>query len=90
MQSLQPPDAEKVALPKITRRYAHFIYGFIQAGITSAVASAVASVRFLADGAFVANWLQAWLTSWVMMVPVGLFAAPVIRRLVLSLTDGEL
>ena len=53
------------------------------------MASAVASFRFLVDDTFVASWLQAWLTSWVMMISVVLFAAPVIRRLVLSLTDGE-
>lgn len=76
-------------MPKIPRRYAHFLFGFIQAGVTTAVASAVASFRFLADAGFVGNWLESWLTSWALLVPIVIFAAPSIQRLTLLLTRDE-
>ncbi len=74
---------------KISRRHAHFLFGFIQSGVTTAVASAVASFRFLADGAFVLDWLQSWLASWALMTPIVFFAAPAIRRVTLLLTREE-
>ena len=76
-------------MPKISRRYAHFLYGAIQFGITSGVATAVASFRFLSEGAFLTNWLQSWLTSWALMVPIVLIAAPIIQRLTRSMTHDE-
>ena len=76
-------------MPKISRRYAHFLYGAIQSGITSGVATAVASFRFLSGGAFLTNWLQSWLTSWALMVPIVLIAAPIIQRLTRSMTHDE-
>jgi hypothetical protein len=42
------------------------LYGAIQSGITSGVASAVTSFRFLSEGVFLTNWLQSWLTSWAL------------------------
>ncbi|QWG20214.1 DUF2798 domain-containing protein [Bradyrhizobium sediminis] len=79
-------------MPKIPRRYAHFLFGVIQSGLTAAVASAVASYEFLVDGDFVAHWLVSWLTSWALMVPIVLVAAPAIRWVSVSLTardDGD-
>ena len=76
-------------MPKISRRYAHFLFGFIQSGVTTAVASAVASFSFLANGAFVANWVESWLTSWALMVPVVIFAAPTIQRVTVLLTSDD-
>jgi hypothetical protein len=67
----------------IPRRFSHFVFGFIQSGLTCAVAAAIASVPFLTSGTFVAHWLQSWLMAWMMMLPIVLFAAPAIR----SLTD---
>jgi len=49
----------------IPRRFSHFVYGFIQAGLTCAVAAAIASFPFLAGGTFVAHWLQSWLVAWI-------------------------
>jgi hypothetical protein len=38
---------------------------------------------------FFTNWLQSWLTSWALMVPIVLLAAPIIQRLTRSMTrDG--
>ena len=74
---------------KISRRYSHFLFGFIQSGVTTSVASAVASFRFLTDGAFLVNWIDAWFASWALMVPIVIFAAPAIQRVTLLLTSDE-
>ena len=70
----------------IPRRFSHFVFGFIQSGLTCAVAAAIASVPFLAAGTFVSHWLQSWLVAWIMMLPIVLFAAPAIRSLTHILT----
>ena len=67
----------------IPRRFSHFVFGFIQSGLTCAVAAAIASVPFLTSGTFASHWLQSWLMAWITMLPIVLFAAPAIR----SLTD---
>jgi hypothetical protein len=74
---------------KIPRRYAHFLYGGIQSGITSGVASGIGSLGYLSEDPFLTRWLQAWLTSWTLMIPVVLFAAPFIRRLTYSMTSED-
>ncbi len=73
----------------IPRRFGHFVYGFIQSGLTCAVAAAIASVPFLSAGTFVTHWLQSWLMAWIMMTPIVLFAAPAIRRLTHLLTRED-
>jgi len=74
---------------KISKRHAHFLFGFIQSGVTSAVASAVASFHSLERGTFVASWLESWLASWTLMIPVVFFAAPAIQRVTLLFTRDE-
>lgn len=66
---------------KIPKKYSHFVFGPIQAGITCAVASAIASAQFVAEGTFLSHWLRAYLFSWIAMLPVVVVAAPFIRRL---------
>lgn len=73
----------------IPRRFSHFVYGFIQSGLTCAVAAAIASVPFLSAGTFASHWLQSWLLAWIMMTPIVLFAAPAIRRLTYILTRED-
>jgi len=73
----------------IPRRYAHFVYGVIQSGLTSAIATAIASIHLLAEGTFVLHWLKSALFAWIFMLPVVLFAAPVIRNLTLLLTFDD-
>jgi len=75
---------------RIPRRYGHFVFGVIQSGLTTAIATAIASLPFLADSTFLFHWLVAWLTAWAAMTPVVLLAAPVIRRLVGVLTVADL
>lgn len=74
----------------IPRRYAHFLFGVIQSGLTSAIAAAVASTGLPADASFVGYWLRSWLLSWLLMLPIVLFAAPLIRRLTVILTRPDL
>ena len=73
----------------IPRRYSHFIFGVIQSGLTSAIAAGIASIPFLGEGMFLLNWLRAWAIAWVMMIPIVLFAAPLIRRMSHTLTREE-
>jgi len=70
----------------IPRRFGHFVFAVIQSGLTCAVAAAIASSPFIADGSFVAHWSRAWLLSWLVMLPVVVLAAPAIRRLADLLT----
>ena len=71
---------------RIPRRYGHFVFGVIQSGLTTAIATAIASLPFLEDSTFLLHWLGAWVVAWAAMTPVVLLAAPVIRRLVEALT----
>lgn len=73
----------------IPRRFSHFVFGFIQSGLTCFVAAAIASLPFWAAGTFVSNWLQSWLFAWISMTPIVLFAAPAIRRLTLTVTRED-
>ena len=73
----------------IPRRFSHFVFGFIQSGLTCAIAAAIASFPLMASGTFMRHWLQSWLFSWLLMLPIVLFAAPAIRRLSYVLTREE-
>jgi hypothetical protein len=73
----------------IPRRYAHFIFGVIQSGLTSCIAAGIACYPFLTSGSFLRHWLSAWLISWAMMLPVVIFAAPLIRVCAIALTREE-
>lgn len=74
-------------MARIPARYGHYVFGIIQSGITSGVAEAVASFPFLGSGDFLFNWTGAWLVSWLLMLPIVIFAAPFIRKAVMRLTD---
>jgi hypothetical protein len=73
----------------IPRRYSHFVFGFVQSGLTCAIAAAIASFPLLRTGEFLANWLLSWLISWMAMLPLVLAAAPAIRSLSIFLTRDE-
>ncbi len=73
----------------IPRRYSHFVFGTIQAGLTSFIAAGIASLPLLKTGQFLFQWLASWLISWAVMLPFVLFAAPVIRRMSIALTREE-
>ena len=73
----------------IPRRFGHFVYGIIQSGITCAIAAAIASLPLTTTGAFVAHWLRSSLVAWITMLPIVLFAAPVIQHLTQLLTRED-
>ena len=73
----------------IPRRYSHFVFGTIQAGLTSFIAVGIASASFVREGQFLSHWLLSGLISWVAMLPFVLFAVPVIRALSILLTKEE-
>jgi hypothetical protein len=70
----------------IPRRFGHFVFGVIQSGLTCAIAAAIASYPFMADGTFATHWIRSWLFAWVLMLPIVVFAAPAIRSLTHMLT----
>jgi hypothetical protein len=72
----------------IPRRYSHFVFGTIQAGLTSLIAAGIASYP-VSDSQFLAHWLLSWLISWGAMLPFVLFAAPAIRGLSILLTKED-
>jgi hypothetical protein len=78
--------AEDKAMLRIPRKYGHFIFGVIQAALTTAIAAGVASISFFGTLAFVENWLSSWLIAWMTTIPIVLLAAPGIQRVVLALT----
>lgn len=72
---------------RIPRRYSHFVFGVIQSGITCAIAAAIASEPFYAQGTFLAHWLRGFGMAWVIMLPVVVIAAPLIRHMVDQLSE---
>jgi hypothetical protein len=69
----------------IPRRYSHFLFGFIQSGLTCAVAAGISSASFFNSPMFASQWVK----SWAIMTPVVLLAAPLIRYAVDSMTSSE-
>jgi hypothetical protein len=68
-------------------RYAPFVYGIIQAAVTTGVATAVATSRVVPfSAAWIRDWLVAWAIGWTAMLPVVVLAARLIRRLVQAMT----
>lgn len=75
-------------MKRLPRRYAPFAYGMIQAAVTSAVATAIAThqiARF--DLQFALYWLSCWALSLLTMLPVVILVSPLIQRAVISLTE---
>ncbi|MGH6743212.1 MAG: DUF2798 domain-containing protein [Bradyrhizobium sp.] len=73
----------------IPRRHSHFVFGVIQSGLTSLIAAAIASYPAPTIARFVAHWLMSSLVAWLAMLPVVLFAAPIIRMASVALTREE-
>jgi hypothetical protein len=70
----------------ISRRRAHYVFGVIQSGLTTFVASGFGSAALVGTEGFMRHWLLAWLAAWAAMVPIVLLAAPLIRRAAEALT----
>jgi hypothetical protein len=65
----------------IPRRLSHFVYGIIQWGLTCAIAAAIARFSFADEGTFIMHWFRSWGLAWLTMLPMVVFAAPLIRKL---------
>lgn len=74
--------------PRLPARYAPFVYGIIQAAITTAVATAIATNRQVGLGlVFLQEWSTTWVVAWLTMLPVVVFIAPFIQKVVMSMTE---
>ena len=73
----------------IPRRYSHFIFAVIQAGLTCLIAAGIASLPVMTITQFITHWLLSWVISWVTMLPVVMPAAPTIRFVSFRLTSSE-
>jgi len=76
-------------MSRIPKRYSHFLFGFIQSGLTCAVAAGISSVPFFYSPEFASQWIKSWIISWAIMTPVVLLAAPLIQYAVNFLTRNE-
>jgi hypothetical protein len=72
----------------ISRGHSHFVFGVIQSGLTSFVATGIAGFQLSSGDHLLWNWFVSWLLSWVAMSPVVL-AAPYILSLSIALTRGD-
>ena len=74
-----------MTIPRLPKRYGHFVFAVVQACLTCGIASGISHA---ADPArtFVAHWLVSWSLSWAAMVPVVLLATPLIRKVVMLMT----
>jgi hypothetical protein len=73
----------------IPTRYSHFLFGFIQSGLTCAVAAGISNAPFFYSSTFASQWTNSWLISWALMTPVVLLAAPLIRYAVGLMTRSS-
>jgi N-acetylglutamate synthase-like GNAT family acetyltransferase len=77
------------AMVGIPRRYSHFVFGVIQAGLTSLIAAGIASFPSATTMAFLNHWFWSWLVAWMAMLPVVVLAAPAIRAISVALTRDD-
>jgi uncharacterized protein DUF2798 len=73
----------------IPRRYSHFIFGVLQAGLTSLIAAGIASFPSPTPMEFVGHWLLSWLVAWFVMLPVVVLAAPAIKAISVAVTRED-
>lgn len=74
-------------MPRIPLRFAPYVYGAIQAVITTGIATAIAlHIWSDADFAHLYEWLVAWTASWVLIMPFVLIFSPMIQKCVMAIT----
>jgi len=73
--------------PMIHPRYAAYLFGFFLSCFMTFMVSGLSTLRALglADH-FMRIWLGNWLISWAISFPVVLIVAPLMRRMVATLT----
>lgn len=75
-------------MPRVPKHYAPFIYGVIQSGLTTAIATGIAAYQMTGfDSHFAARWMMAWGFAWLTMLPIVIGFSPLIQRAVNALTE---
>lgn len=75
---------------RFPRRYAPLVYGVIQAAITSAVATGIATYKLGDSGmALMMFWAKTWFLAWLTMLPVVVLVAPMIQKAVIAMTIAD-
>jgi hypothetical protein len=73
----------------ISRRHAHYVFGVMQSALTTLIATLIASIPLIDEPGFALHLARSWLLAWLAMLPVVIFAAPLIRRAATALTREE-
>ena len=64
-------------MKKGRRRFGYLVFGFLQAGVSSAVAAAIACRHDLGTAGFWPHWTTSWILPWLTTIPVVALATPV-------------
>jgi hypothetical protein len=83
---LLDPDVKGLLMVRIARKYSHFVFGGLQAGLTSLITAGIASFPSPTLVQFLGHWMWSWLVAWAVMLPVVMLAAPFIRAASVALT----
>ncbi|WER50876.1 DUF2798 domain-containing protein [Cupriavidus sp. WKF15] len=75
-------------MSRVPKRYGHLFYGVIQSCLTTGITACIASFSSFETGNFLMHWARLWLLSWAAMLPVVVFAAPIIRRMTDRITGN--
>ena len=77
-------------MARLPQKYAPYVFGVIQAAITTAIATGIATHQLTEFGLlFLERWAFAWLVAWVTMLPVVVLFAPLLQRAVAALTAPQ-
>lgn len=70
-------------MPRVPARYSPYLFAMIQAGLTTGIATAIATYHAVPLGSvFLARWLLSWGIAWITIAPIVIIAAPFIQGLV--------
>ncbi len=73
---------------KLPARFGMFLYGVLQAAMTTGVATAIATHTMTGFGdGFFQHWTKNWGIAWLTMLPLVVGVSPLIRRVVLAVTE---
>ena len=81
------PALHKNSLMKLPEKYSHFIFGIIQSCLTCAIVATINNAQGILREGGVIHWINSFLLSWAVMVPVVIFIAPYVRKLTIKLTQ---
>lgn len=75
---------------RLPREFGPLTYGVLQAGVTTGLATALAAHQVTGLGLeFFGKWLVSWTMAWLIMLPIVVLLAPVLRRAVGALMDNR-